>query len=372
MIRYSLYDDKKAGIRIKSPLPVSKQDNKYVFDYPCEDSSFCTDYSIELPPSLYNFELYGASGGSFTSEVSTYHYGTGECIHDSIVQQFNGNTKCKSSFNYGGADGYVSGLINIKHLTRAYVTIGGSGKYLKNTNCAPVQNCYLKENMVPGGYGGGGRSSGFSGGTASGGGQTSVQFLENTLYHRVIVSGAGGGADDYDANDSRGGSGGGLVAQGWWTNSVYKGQYLANSSFGYTFGSGEAARLGSSKNPKGVQNPDGQADKCGGGGGWYGGFSSLHYNGGCGGGSSWVLTKDAYIPTSLIESRDEFYEIIESRKYNFYLNSDYLFSDVVHIPGIWQGNGRLVITVIKALSFNSCLCRCQSFYYLLGFVIFIS
>ncbi|EAX92445.1 hypothetical protein TVAG_327540 [Trichomonas vaginalis G3] len=371
MIRYSLYEDKKAGIRTKNPLPVSKQDNKYVFEYPCEDSSYCTDYSIELPPSLYKFELYGASGGSLTSEVSTHHYESGECIHDNIVQQFNGNTKCKTSLDYGGAGGYVSGLINIKRFTRAYVTIGGSGKYLNNTICSPIENCYLKENMVPGGYGGGGRSSGDTFGTAIGGGQTSVQFLENTLYHRVIVSGAGGGADDYQQSDARGGSGGGLVAQGWWTKFVYNGQYLANSSFGFTFGSGEAARLGPSKNPKGVQNPSGYADKCGGGGGWFGGFSSLHNIGGCGGGSSWVLTKSAYIPPDPIESRDEFYEIIETRKYNFDQNSGYLFYDVIHIPGIWQGNGRLVITVIEASSINSCFCRYNLYYYLLGFLIFV-
>ena len=153
--------------------------------------------------------------------------------------------------------------------------------------------------MVPGGYGGGGSSAGYLRGTASGGGQTSVQFLENSFYHRVIVSGAGGGSDDYNGNDGRGGSGGNLVAQGWWADQVYNGNYLANSSFGFTFGTGEAAQFDKSKNPDGVKSPAGNFDRCGAGGGWFGGFSSLHNNGGCGGGSSWVLTKDAYIPTGL-------------------------------------------------------------------------
>ena len=203
------------------------------------------------------------------------------------------------------------------------------------------------------------------------GGQTSVQFLENSLYHRVIVSGAGGGSDDSAGDDSRGGSGGSLVAQGWWADRVYNGKYLANSSSGFTFGTGEAAQLYGSKNSKGVQIPYKQTDRCGAGGGWFGGFASHHCNGGCGGGSSWALTKDAYIPPGLIESRDEFYENNELRKYNFDLNSEYLFSEVEHIPGIWQGNGRLIITVLKSLFINSCVLGCHLSNYFLGFIIFI-
>lgn len=372
MIKYSLYDSKKDGIRTKSPLPVSIHENKYVFDYPCEDSSSCTDYSIGLPPGLYKFELYGASGGSYTGKVSTYHYPTGECMPDDIVKLFNGNTSCLDSFDYGGAGGYVSGLINIKHFTQAYATIGGVGKYLINSYCSTAQNCYLKKNMVPGGYGGGGSSGGYYKGSASGGGQTSVQFLKNTLYHRVIVSGAGGGADDYRENDGRGGSGGGLVAQGWWANSVYNDQYLANSSFGFTFGTGEAAQLEKSKHPNGNQTISSGSDKCGGGGGWFGGFSSNYNNGGCGGGSSWVLTKDAYIPQDLIESRDEFYEIIDSNRYNFDTNSEYLFSEVQHVPGIWQGNGRLIITYLRTNLINSCFLRPNQMTFLLSYFILMS
>ncbi|EAX92444.1 hypothetical protein TVAG_327530 [Trichomonas vaginalis G3] len=372
MIRYSLYDASKAGVRIKSPLPVSIRENKYIFDYPCEDSSVCTEYSIVLQPGLYKFELYGASGGSYTGEVSTHHYETGECMPDSFVKLFNGNTRCLEYFDYGGAGGYVSGLINVKRLLQIYATIGGSGKYLTNSKCDPLENCYLRENMVPGGYGGGGSSPGYKNGAGSGGGQTSVKFLENTLYHRVIVSGGGGGADDYFQNDARGGSGGGLVAQGWWNETVYNGQYLANSSFGFTFGTAEAAPLDGSKNPKGVQKTAHYYDKCGGGGGWFGGFSSNYNNAGCGGGSSWVLTKGAYIPPGLIESRDEFYNYITKRKYNFDLNSEYLFTEVIHVPGIWQGNGCLIITVIKTLCFNSFISRCHLTNFLLGFEIFLS
>ncbi|EAX85063.1 hypothetical protein TVAG_139430 [Trichomonas vaginalis G3] len=371
MIRYSLYDANKTNIRIKSPLPVSIEENKYTFDYPCDDSSLCTDYFIRLSPGFYKFELYGASGGSYTGEVSTHHYENGVCMDENFVKLFNGNTKCRPNLDSGGAGGYVSGLVNIKHFLQIYATIGGSGKYIAIPNLPTIKGSFIKANMVPGGYGGGGSSAGYSGGSASGGGQTSVKFLENTLYHRVIVCGGGGGADDYKDWDSRGGSGGGLVAQGWWTNKVYEGRYLANSSFGFTFGSGEAAPVGTSKNPQGVRNPVNGLDECGAGGGWFGGFSSIHGNGGCGGGSSWVLTKSAYIPPGDIESRDEFYENKVTRKYNFNKNSEYLFSEVQHAPGIWQGNGRLIITFLRYGFINSCLLRPYIMNYLLGYFILI-
>ncbi|EAY16821.1 loricrin, putative [Trichomonas vaginalis G3] len=326
-------------------------------------------YSIVLPPGLFKFELYGASGGSYTDEVSSYHYESGACMPDNFVKLFNGNTKCLESSNYGGAGGYVSGIVHIRHPTKIYATIGGSGKYSNNTKCTTVEDCYSAENLVPGGYGGGGSSGGYTFGSSSGGGQTSVQFLENTLYHRVIVSGAGGGTDDYRGDDARGGSGGNLVAQGWWNESVYIGQYAANSSFGFTFGTGEAAQPYVSKNPKGIQISAAGGDKCGGGGGWFGGFASNEINSGCGGGSSWVLTQDAYIPQGLIKSHDEFYDLIDQQKYQFDLNSEYLFSEVQHVPGIWQGNGRLIITLIRSCVVNSCAAKSNFKYYLFGFFI---
>ncbi|EAX90016.1 glycine-rich protein, putative [Trichomonas vaginalis G3] len=223
--------------------------------------------------------------------------------------------------------------------------------------------------MVPGGYGGGGSSGGHPYGSASGGGQTSVMFLNNSLYNRVIVSGGGGGADDINSYDSRGGSGGGIVTQGWWTEKIYVDDYVANSTFGFTFGTGEAASPQKSRNPNGVQKFCNLGDKFGGGGGWYGGFSSNYINGGCGGGSSWALTEDSIVYDGLIESRDEFYNNAVSQKYSFDKNSGFLFYNVVHVPGIWQGNGKLVITILPCINCNThlILYRMQ-----LGFLLFLT
>ncbi|EAY13860.1 hypothetical protein TVAG_044210 [Trichomonas vaginalis G3] len=116
--------------------------------------------------------------------------------------------------------------------------------------------------MVKGGYGGGGNAFNFYSsstdyGSGSGGGQTAVKFFSNDLWHRVIVAGAGGGSDNSYTypnmvDDGSGGSGGGLTAQGCWINGALKSDKLANSTFGFTFGSGESAQEKGSKNPNGI------------------------------------------------------------------------------------------------------------------------
>lgn len=309
MIKYALFEPDKQGIKINESQTVTKVGNSYIFDYPCEDSSNCTDYAIDLHPGAYIFELYGASGGSTPGYVSTYHFQNNSCLSDTIVQFYKGNTKCLSNYNFGGAGGYVQGTIFLKRHTKIYATIAGSGKYEIRSNCAGSIDCFQPENMVRGGYGGGGSSSGFKDGSASGGGATSVKFLENTLYHRVIVSGGGGGSDDshYGIGDGRGGSGGGLIAQGWWEDQIYKDSLVANSTFGFTFGSGEAAHFGDSLNQNSIKRNRNLHDLSGGGGGWFGGFSSNYQNAGSGGGRSWALTSDAIIPPGNIASHDEFY-----------------------------------------------------------------
>ncbi|EAY16473.1 hypothetical protein TVAG_347830 [Trichomonas vaginalis G3] len=369
MLKYSLYEPEKPGIVVKYPLNVSKRGPAYTFDYPCVNSSNCTDYVIDLPKGLYKFELYGASGGSATGKVSTFHYENGVCLSQDFVDHFNGNTKCLDSFDAGGAGGYVSGIVSIRKPIQIYATIGGMGSYF-TSSCMRQIECFQPGTMVPGGYGGGGSSSAFPSGTASGGGATSVKFLKNTLFHRVIVSGAGGGSDDTGGNDGRGGSGGGLVAQGWWDNRNYVRNYIANSSFGFTFGSGEAAQFQISMHPNGVKQQSSIDDKCGAGAGWFGGFASNQYNSGCGGGSSWVLTKDAVIPDILIHYHDEFYNELGSDTYKFDNNSEYLFTDVHHVPGIWQGNGRLVITTLTFSDIPSCFERYQTSFSILFYILF--
>ncbi|EAY09318.1 hypothetical protein TVAG_394900 [Trichomonas vaginalis G3] len=216
--------------------------------------------------------------------------------------------------------------------------------------------------MIPGGYGGGGSASNLFdssnlkySGSGSGGGQTSVKFLINDLWHRVIVSGGGGGSDNGPENSDNGsgGAGSNLVAQGYWNAGTYTDQKVANSLSGFTFGSGEAAQENGSKNENGVTKSIGSGDRPGSGGGWFGGFAGHSGYAGSGGGSSWILTKDAVIPPGLIEARDEFYEYIDSQYYAFNESSDYYFDHAVHAAGVWDGNGKLIITQIDEMP-NSC------------------
>ena len=104
------------------------------------------------------------------------------------------------------------------------------------------------------------------------------------------MAGAGGGFDNAFTygitDDGSGGSGGGFTAQGYWDDGVMNSSRLANSTFGFTFGSGESAQKDGSKNPYGVQSGSGYQDRPGSGSGWFGGFAGHNGNGGSGGGSS--------------------------------------------------------------------------------------
>ncbi|EAY19625.1 hypothetical protein TVAG_228880 [Trichomonas vaginalis G3] len=237
--------------------------------------------------------------------------------------------------------------------------------------------------MIKGGYGGGGYSFNYfladdDYGAGSGGGQTAVKFLSNDLWHRVIVAGAGGGSDNINPidtynrrNDGSGGSGGGFTAQGYWADGVLNSEKLANSTYGFTFGSGESAQKEGSKNPNGVTSGINGVDKSGSGSGWFGGFAGHNGDGGSGGGSSWALSKNAIIPQGNITATDSFYNLNDSRPYSFSLADGYLFSDVKTYPGIWEGNGRLVITILDSIIYPSCVSINRShFSYFLLFILF--
>ena len=201
-------------------------------------------------------------------------------------------------------------------------------------------------------------------GSGSGGGQTAVKFLQNDLWHRVIVSGAGGGSDNVNVpdnynktDDGSGGSGGGFIGQGYWLNGTLNSLRLANSTFGFTFGSGESAQEEGSKNLNGVSPGFEYSDRAGAGSGWFGGFASHNGNSGSGGGSSWALCANAIIPQGSIPAKGSFWMENESHPYSFSLNDGYIFSDVKTFPGIWDGNGRLVITILDSIVYPSCMCN---------------
>ncbi|EAY22814.1 hypothetical protein TVAG_075610 [Trichomonas vaginalis G3] len=346
MLKYKLVNESKVGAQINVTIDV----DRYIFDYPCSSSSDCTDYEITFPPGLYKFELYGSSGGS-QNGITSYRFPNGSCISEEIVNLYRGNTKCLSKSSVGGAGGYISGVIYIRKSILSFVTVGGKGSVAtKDSECYGEPRCFERNIYSPGGYGGGGSTPAHPS-IGSGGGQTAVKFIENDLWHRVIVAGSGGGADNgvgdfLGKDDGSGGSGGGLIAQGWFENGVYKNDYLANSTFGFSFGYGEAAQLSGSKNVNGVHKYSSSSDKSGSGSGWFGGFASHDPNSGSGGGSSWVLSKDAIIPPGKIKATDDFFTPIGSREYEF-SKADFLFTNVIHQAGIWEGNGRVIISIIQ-------------------------
>ncbi|EAX98574.1 hypothetical protein TVAG_429280 [Trichomonas vaginalis G3] len=318
------------------------ENNKYLFEYPCERNDECTDYKVIFLPGVYKFELYGASGGSHINNASSYRFENNSCIDDQIVLKYGGNTACQKVSSNGGAGGYISGKIKLKKLTATFLTIGGQGIFSHNSICYWDDACFNIEHLIKGGCGGGGSSSDYcvdsntvDCGSGSGGGQTAVKFIENDLWHRVLVSGGGGGSDDKNGefaktDDGSGGSGGNLTAQSWFVDGILHDEYIA-------FGSGEAARLGKSKNPNAVQI-NGSLDIAG-----------------AGGGSSWALTSDAIIPQGLINASEMFYENIISKEYAFTKHSGYLFEDVIHVPGIWNGHGKIIITILDSYECQTCL-----------------
>lgn len=246
-----------------------------------------------------------------------------------------------------GPGGYVSSLLYLSETTRAYIMIGGQGTY----KAQPFSgDPFSKSIYIPGGYGGGGPSRPLSFKTdspsASGGGRTSLMMLEDDIFHSVLVAGGGGGSDDFQTNnDGKGGAGGGISAQSFWIDGTYFPQFESSSSHFFSYGFGEAVAGSVSLNPDGSKyGADTKSEYAGAGGGWFGGFASYYYNAGAGGGSSFALTHNATIPTSMTV-RDSFYENPITNNYAFTESSKYLMTKVIHAPGIWIGNGMFRITL---------------------------
>ncbi|EAX91029.1 loricrin, putative [Trichomonas vaginalis G3] len=235
--------------------------------------------------------------------------------------------------------------------------------------------------MVPGGYGGGGYAANWhfiseNSGAGSGGGQTCVKFDKNDLWHRVIVSGGGGGSDNTGADfstfkgfdDGSGGSGGGFTAQGYWQDVNYFGEKSANSRFGFSFGYGESAQQHGSLSDYGVRSADGESDRPGAGAGWFGGFAGMNGNAGSEGGSSWALTRALDYPKEFITAYDSFHNYIGSEKYGFDSTSPYFFDNVRSYSGVWEGDGQLVITILCTLKCSKIYYTRNHYFFLLGLV----
>ena len=177
----------------------------------------------------------------------------------------------------GGAGGAVTATV--KNLpSQIYIFVGGKG--IEGAN-------------VPGGFNGGGATTGARGNEGSGGGASDIRF-GFTLNDRVVVAGGGGGSGGFAG--AMGGAGGGLTGEWGGSGQAGGGQggsqtnggnpgYSNGGSVGTAGTFGQGGRGGFSYNAGGG----------GGGGGWYGGGgggadddSCCSDGGGGGGGSSYA------------------------------------------------------------------------------------
>ena len=177
----------------------------------------------------------------------------------------------------GGAGGEVRGELTSLPST-LYIYVGGQG--IEGAN-------------APGGFNGGGATTGNRGNEGSGGGASDIRF-GTSLSNRVVVAGGGGGSGGYAG--APGGMGGGLIAEAGGSGQGGGGgggTQTSGGSAGYSNG-GSPATSGSF----GVGGTGGfswNAGGGGGGGGWYGGGgggpddnSCCSDGGGGGGGSSYA------------------------------------------------------------------------------------
>ena len=209
-----------------------KKDQEIRYNYTGNVQTFVDDtcgYTLE-------FKVYGAQGG-----------GDQYCV--------------------GGYGGYATGTKKIAKGTTLYIYAGGSGpQWHKGYNGGGL-GCYTTDPADKCTY------------ATGGGGASHVATKKQTLDKYsgpndakksvLIVAGGGGGCSD---NSYYGGSGGGLTGGDGYDASHEWGEGGSQTT-GYAFGQGQPNQLW---------------QKCGGGGGWYGGYASDGEEHGGGGGSGWV------------------------------------------------------------------------------------
>ena len=308
-----------SSLKVESHISINTSTKNLHLSYPCQFPYSCSPFEGFLGKGVYNIKICGANGGVKPEE------------------QIEG----KKESDHPHAGGCTSGTILISSKTKIYVHLGGHGSQ-------DGTGSYRSH----GGNNGGARGY-FNPNPTSGGGATDIRFEENDVFHRVLVAGGGGGSDNIDNNyydnDGKGGSGGGTTAQGWYTSNNKISTFpIANQTFGFTFGNGEASLFTGSKHEFGVKEYQG-TDTCGAGGGWFGGFASNYINSGCGGGSSYALTLTSPIPQGIIHYHDDEYNLIDQQEYAF-SNRKYIFYNDIYERGVWFGNGFADITFLGDLS----------------------
>ena len=269
------------------------------YDYTGEYQTFKTVFS-----GYYKIELWGAQGGSYQKNTSSF---------------------------YGGHGAYTSGEIYLDAGEIIYIYVGGTGDNYKYTNNA--------------GWNGGGSNVINSSSSAGmgGGGATDIRLVSTTekniwnefesLKSRIMVAAGGGGANRYYVNDSNygydiGGAGGELTGyEGTWSSRT-------SSDWDSSRGTGATQSLGGYRynNPltyNGGFGYGGSTEYGGaGGGGYYGGGGGGGAIGAGGGGSSYV---SGYKGCNSILESSESDNIIHSG--NPYHYSHKYFENIVIMDG---------------------------------------
>ena len=217
------------------------------------------DYTPILKDCKYQMECWGASGGKL--------YGSYETM------------------STGGRGGYTKGTIklttaNISSYPKLYVYVGQKGSDWNGPD-NPSANCPTSWN------GGGAAYNACGGGGATdirlstGNQAASIWNNATSLASRIMVAGAGGGANDYGF----GGAGGGINGQIGITSPASEGKSSGSGTGGSQTGGGTGKASGGIGYGGGVSDYDGGA----GGGGYYGGGQgSTHASSVGGGGSSYI------------------------------------------------------------------------------------
>ena len=295
------------------------------------------------PPSKYQFhDIYMGQGQSSNGKIIiaklSNDYDDEDTIEFPSVGEMTSMTLKAGKYTlkcYGGDGGYrylpknssrggfSQGDLSINGPKTIYVSVGGSGfpqwngydKFSQYSHSVTARNC-----PATSWNGGGTPNNSTKFGMVSGGGGTDIRIDGNTLYHRLIVAGGGGGEGTYqtDVNAMRPTDGGGLEG------GPLNGSYIDSNTRGTTNGPGTQINSPNNKNASvagsfGQGGPShdngGNSQNPGaGGGGWFGGsgtysdgYNSDYQKAGCGG-SGYVLTEDSYKPEGYQLTSDYYLE----------------------------------------------------------------
>lgn len=216
--------------------------------------------SITLPKGVFTLEVWGAQGGDNKDGA------------------------------LGGRGGYSIGTLTLAEDTAVYLYAGQKG--LSTTAKGTITG-----NAFNGGGKGSSNVTNYANG--SGGGASDIRIGQDSLYARVIVAGAGGGAASSGSKSNAGGIGGGTSggagANEGGTNTARAGQGGTQSAGGATGTTSSANGSPGSFGAGGDMVTDGTTYVTGGGGGggWYGGGSSSANYAAGGGGSGYVYTSSS-------------------------------------------------------------------------------